>query len=134
MEIRNITWEQTIPLRHAVLWPNKPPEYCHLDDDEDSLHFGAFIDSVLVSVASVSIQNNKARLRKFATDTMYQNQGIGSKMMVHIIESIKGPHAEYFWCDARETALDFYKRFGMRESSDRFYKAGTAYFKMEVML
>lgn len=134
MEIRSITWEQTIPLRHAVLWPNKPPEYCHLKDDEDGLHFGAFTDGILVSVASVYIHQNKARLRKFATDAKYQNQGIGSKMMVHIIKSIKGPHVAYFWCDARETALEFYKRFGMRESSERFYKADVSYFKMEVAL
>lgn len=134
MDIRAISWEQTIPLRHEVLWPSKPPEYCHVEGDEDGLHFGAFVNEVLVSVASVYLNQDKARLRKFATDARYQNQGIGTKMLMHIIQSIKGSQADYFWCDARETALDFYKRFGMCPRSERFYKADVAYYKMEVAL
>lgn len=134
MDIRTISWEQTIPLRHKVLWPSKPPEYCHVDDDDHGLHFGAFVNGVLVCVASVYLNQNKARLRKFATDTHYQNQGVGTKMLMHIIQSIKGSKANFFWCDARETTLDFYKRFGMRACSDRFYKADVPYYKMEVAL
>ena len=63
MEICAISWEQTIPLRHSVLWPNKPPEYCHIDGDIDGLHFGVFVDGLLVCVASVYVTLNKARLR-----------------------------------------------------------------------
>ena len=134
MEIRTISWEQTIPLRHCVLWPNEPPEFCQVEGDPEGLHFGAFIDDVLVCVASVFLNQNKARLRKFATDVRYQNQGIGSKVLLHIIESLKESNAEYFWCDARETALGFYMRFDMYKSSERFYKSGVPYFKMEIAL
>lgn len=134
MEIRSISWEQTIPLRHRVLWPSKPPEYCHVDGDVDGLHFGAFIDDELICVASVYLTLNKARLRKFATNTLYQNQGIGTKMLSFIIESLKSSQVEYFWCDARESALAFYQRFGMQTCSERFYKTDVAYFTMEVAL
>ena len=48
MVIRDISWEQTIPLRHSILWPNKPPEYCHVEGDRDALHFGAFTNDELV--------------------------------------------------------------------------------------
>ena len=134
MEIRTISWEQTIQLRHRVLWPNKPPEYCHVDGDTAGLHFGVFINERLVSVASVYLNLNKARLRKFATDSRYQNQGIGSKMLRHIIQFLKDSQVEFFWCDARESALGFYKRFGMHKCSERFYKADVPYFTMEVAL
>ena len=134
MDIRTISWQQTIPLRHRVLWPSKPPEFCHIDGDEDGLHFGVFVNELLVCVASVYLNQNRARLRKFATDIDYQNQGIGSKMLMHIIQSSKQSKAKFFCCDARETALDFYKRFGMRVSSERFYKENVAYYKMEVAL
>jgi len=134
MEICTISWEQTIPLRHSVLWPSKPVEFCHVDGDTEGLHFGAFIDETLVCVASVYVTTNKARLRKFATDINYQNQGIGSKMLEAIIQSLKSSHVEFFWCDARESALNFYKRFGMSACSERFYKADIAYFKMEVAI
>jgi len=134
MEIRSISWQQTIPLRHSVLWPSKPPEFCHVDGDIDALHFGAYINEVLVCVASVYLTLNKARLRKFATDTRYQNQGIGSSMLTYIIQSLKSSAAECFWCDARESAVGFYSRFNMRKCSERFYKADLPYYKMEVAL
>ena len=87
MEIRNIFWEQTIPLRQSVLQPNKPPEYCHVDGDHDAMHFGAFVNDELVCVASVYIKSDKARLRTFATKIDYQGQGIGSQMLKFILHS-----------------------------------------------
>ena len=134
MKIKKIAWQQTIPLRHGVLWPNKPPEFCHVDGDAAGLDFGAFIDQELVCVASVYLQNNKAQLRKFATDERYQHQGIRSKMLKHIIEWLQNTQVESFWCDARETALGFYQRFDMDTCSERFCKAGVYYYKMEVFL
>jgi len=132
MEIKAVSWEQTISLRHKVLWPDKAPEYCHVEGDNDGLHFGAFINNELICVASVYLESDKARLRKFATDVRFQDQGIGSNMLTFIIRSLKETQAKVFWCDARESALGFYKRFEMQICSERFYKAEVAYFKMEV--
>lgn len=134
MQIRNIPWEQTIALRHQVLWPNKPPEFCKVDGDSDGVHFGAFIDDELICVASVYLTSGKARLRKFATDVRFQHQGIGSNMLAFIINYLKDTQATIFWCDARESALGFYARFGMTPCSERFYKADVAYLKMKVAL
>jgi len=134
MEIRNISWEQTIPLRHSVLWPKKPAEYCHVEGDQDALHFGTFINDELVCVASVYVKSDKARLRKFATKADYQGQGIGSQMLKSILHSLKKTEVKTFWCDARESALSFYQRFGMQPYGERFYKADVSYFKMEVAL
>ena len=134
MEIRSISWKQTIPLRHSVLWPMKPPEFCHIEGDHDALHFGAFTNDELVCVASVYLKSNKARLRKFATNADYQNQGIGSQMLGYILQSFKNTDTKIFWCDARESALSFYQRFDMQPYGKRFYKADVAYFKMQVIL
>jgi len=134
MVIRNISWEETIPLRQSVLWPTKPPEYCHVEGDQGALHFGAFTNDELVCVASVYLKSDKARLRKFATNADYQGQGIGSKMLKSILHSLKDTNAKTFWCDARESALGFYQRFGMQANGERFYKSDISYFKMEVTL
>ena len=134
IEIGSVSWEQTIPLRHSVLWPTKSPEYCHVEGDDNALHFGAFNNGELVCVASVYIKFDKARLRKFATKSSYQNQGIGSRMLKSIIDSLKKTDATVFWCDARESALSFYQRFGMKPYGERFYKADVSYFKMKVVL
>ncbi len=134
MVIRDISWEQTIPLRHSILWPNKPPEYCHVEGDRDALHFGAFTNDELVCVASVYLKSNQARLRKFATKVDCQGQGIGSKMLTFILHSLKNTETKFFWCDARESALTFYQRFGMLPYGERFYKADVSYFKMKVTI
>jgi ribosomal protein S18 acetylase RimI-like enzyme len=132
MEIRVISWEQTIPLRQSVLWPSKPETFCYVDGDVDGVHYGAFIGEALVCVASIYLTSNKARLRKFATDAKYQHQGIGSRMLVHIIQSLKNSPVDIFWCDARESAVEFYRRFGMNKCNERFYKAGEPYYKMKI--
>ena len=134
LEIRKISWQQTIPLRHSVLWPSKPPEYCYVEGDQAAMHFGVFINNELVCVASVYITSDKARLRKFATNADYQSKGIGSKMLTFILQSLKSTEASIFWCDARESALSFYQRFGMQPYGERFYKADISYFKMKVTL
>jgi ribosomal protein S18 acetylase RimI-like enzyme len=117
-----------------VLWPKKRPEYCYVDGDIDGLHFGAYINDELVCVASIYFMSNKARLRKFATDVRYQNLGIGTKMINFILQSLQNTPAQLFWCDARESAVAFYQRFGMKKCSEIFYKADVAYFKMEADL
>ncbi|WP_461537054.1 GNAT family N-acetyltransferase [Spongorhabdus nitratireducens] len=134
MEICRIQWQETIPLRHAVLWPEKAPEFCHVEGDKDAWHFGAFHAGRLVSVASVYPDGDSARLRKFATATGLQGQGIGTRMVEHILSELKRNGFSRFWCDARESAMGFYQRFGMKPYGERFYKSDVPYFKMSVPL
>jgi len=132
INIQIIDGKKTIPIRHSVLWPNESPEFCFVAGDEDAWHFGAYLGDTLVSVASVYHQGNQARLRKFATLSEYQNQGIGSKVLAYILTAVKEHGVTYFWCDARESALDFYTKFGLKKTGLRFYKSEIPYFKMYV--
>lgn len=108
LRIKKITWQETIPIRHEVLWPNKTPEFCHVEGDELAQHFGLFIDECLVSVASIYLDNGAARLRKFATLNHYQGRGYGTALLQHILEALKADGVRLFWCDARESAIGFY--------------------------
>ena len=134
MEIRRIQWQETIALRHAVLWPDRPPEFCHVEGDEGAWHFGAYLPEGLVSVASVYPEGRSARLRKFATATGFQGRGIGTRMLSHILSDLRSKGVSCFWCDARESAIGFYQRFGMKPEGDRFYKGEVPFFKMSVAL
>ncbi|MFC1235939.1 GNAT family N-acetyltransferase [Vibrio sp. F74] len=134
MDIRQIDWTQTIPVRHRVLWPDKPPEFCYVEGDADGLHFGAFINEELVCVASVYVDGDKARLRKYATEFQFQGLGIGTAVLKEVIAYLRTHHIQYFWCDARESALSFYARFGMLSQGERFYKSDVAYYKMGMNL
>lgn len=51
MDVRKISAEDTLALRHRVLWPDKSVDFCRLEEDEASLHFGAFVaGSLFVSL------------------------------------------------------------------------------------
>ena len=132
MEIRSIKWQDTLIIRHKVLWPDKPMSFCHVDGDAQAQHFGVFLDERLVCVASIYKDNREARLRKFATLACYQGQGIGTKLIKHIIEQLKSDGIKRFWCDARVSAQGFYEALGLEKYNDEFNKSGIAYCKMQI--
>ena len=132
MKIQTIHWEEALPIRHLVLWPNKPASFCKVDGDETASHYGAYIDGELVSVASIYIEGRSARLRKFATLASFQGKGIGSKIIHHLVRELKASEIDYFWCDARKSAVGFYRKFGLEKQGEEFTKSGIPYFKMEV--
>lgn len=147
IHIKPITWQDTIPIRHAVLWPNKLPEFCYVEEDEEkdeeAAHYGGFVtlpkgcdnENRLVCVASVyrnTSTPSSARLRKFATLGDYQGQGIGRRVLQNILDKTLSPSTPYFWCDARDTAVAFYEQFGLHVEGERFYKSEQAYYKMSI--
>lgn len=131
MQIKKITGQQTLALRQQVLWPDKDIAFCQLEGDQEALHFGAYIDNQLVCVASIFIDKNKARLRKFATASACQNQGIGSTILKHILKTLPVYGINYFYCDARLSAIKFYQGFGMSCQGDSFMKSGVQYIVMD---
>ena len=134
MDIRLITLDEALPIRHCVLWPNKPLSFCKVDGDDTASHYGTFLDDKLISIASIYIEGKVARLRKFATLEEFQGRGVGTKLISHIIAELKLAGIETFWCDARTTAVEFYKKFGMEVQGTEFVKSGITYYKMEVSL
>lgn len=129
LTISPITAEETLPLRHSVLWPDKPFEYVRVPDDDLGYHAGGFIEGQLVSVISLFVneQTAVARFRKFATHPNFQSQGIGTQLLNHVIEKARQAGASELWCDARLTAAAFYERFGMQADGGIFYKGPIAY-------
>ena len=134
MNIRAIQWQEALPVRHKVLWPSKPPLFCKVDGDETAKHYGIFFDEKLVSVASIYIDGNTARLRKFATLVECQGEGLGTQLISYIINELKDIGIEYFWCDARTTAIGFYRKFDMAQQGGEFNKSGVLYVKMAVKI
>tara|TARA_R110001583_G_scaffold26571_2_gene95710 strand:+ start:12311 stop:12718 length:408 start_codon:yes stop_codon:yes gene_type:complete len=130
MQIKTIHWQETLPIRHQVLWPSKPVEFCKVEGDEIASHYGAYIEETLACVASIYIDGSTARLRKFATLEHFQAKGIGSKMLLYILRELAENGIEYFWCDARKSALGFYQQFGLERQGEAFEKSGVLYYKM----
>lgn len=110
-----------------MLWPNKDLEFCYVEGDADALHFGAFIDNEIICVASIYVDGTHARLRKFATIQKYQNNGVGSKVLNFILDTLRKMEITYFWCDARKSTINFYRYFGLKPEGLEFYKSDIPY-------
>lgn len=130
IEIRSITSEQTLAIRHQVLWPDYPLDFCRVPEDEQGLHLGGYIDQQLVIVASLFLSDNKMRLRKFACLPEHQSRGYGGAMLTHMRQLAKQHAAQQLWFDARESAIAFYQRHGFKVISERFFKEDVPYVKM----
>lgn len=131
INITEITAQQTLDLRHSVMWPNKPIDYVKLPKDEKGLHFGLWKNEKLVSVISLFIDGNSAQFRKFATDINEQGNGFGSQLLSHLFEVCKSKNISKIWCNARIDKTSFYERFGMNKTSKTFVKGGLEYVVME---
>jgi len=129
--IRKVDKEQVWGLRHEVMWSDKPFEYIKLEDDDLGIHFGFFKESTLVSVISLFIDNEEAQFRKFATLQQEQGKGYGSELLEVVLKEAKIHGVKRIWCNARKNKLDFYKKFGLQETSSSFIKEGKSYFIME---
>lgn len=134
IEIRLITADQTIDLRHRVLWPQSDRASMVLPDDATAIHVGAFLDRDLIGVGSFFPDGDRVRLRKLAVYPANQGQGVASAMMRFSIELLQNRGFRTLWCDARVTAAGFYATLGFSMETEIFIKKGLDYVMAELAL
>ncbi|WP_299317042.1 GNAT family N-acetyltransferase [uncultured Maribacter sp.] len=130
-KIIQITSKETLPIRHQVMWPTKPLDYVKLNNDNEGLHYGLFLDNTLISIVSLFIKDEEAQFRKFATLENYQGKGYGSLLLNEIIQVAGKKSLKRIWCNARTNKMDYYKKFGMVVTDSTFRKGGLDYVIME---
>ncbi|KAI0691158.1 GCN5-related N-acetyltransferase [Cerioporus squamosus] len=147
--IRRISAEETVPLRHSVLWPEHPVSYVLLPEDASGYHYGALLPDTATPVAVISVfvdplpptpgaictpsdtSARAARFRKFACDPRYQGRGIGTMLLKHVFEvAVSEMVCGVIWCDARMSAAGWYERRGMKKYGDTFFKGDIEYVRM----
>tara|TARA_R110000744_G_scaffold74478_1_gene148733 strand:- start:186 stop:593 length:408 start_codon:yes stop_codon:yes gene_type:complete len=129
--IVQITSEETLSIRHKVMWPNKPIDYVQLPNDFEGRHFGYFKNDILISVISLFVENNEAQFRKFATLKEFQGKGFGSELLNELMRISAKEQLSKIWCNARINKIDYYSKFGMKETNNQFIKGGISYVIME---
>lgn len=136
ISIREIKAPETWPVRQRVMWPDKHIEFVKIDNDEEGIHFGLFENDTLISVISLFVKGDEARFRKFATEKDFQGKGHGARLLNFLIDEARRRRIKTLNCDARLTAAPFYKKFGMKESSEVFTydERGMEYIKMQIKL
>ncbi len=127
MSVKIIKPTDTFEIRKEVLRKGIPlPFEFPGDFDENTTHFGFFVDDKLVSVATVLksshalFAENQYQLRGMATLTEYQGKGYGSILVQSIITFVKDKSAEVLWFNARIIALNFYQNLGFQTIGDEF--------------
>lgn len=130
-EIKQITTSETLPIRHQVMWPNKPIEYVELPNDESARHFGLFVDGEIISIISLFVENDEAQFRKFATLIEFQGLGYGTILLKGILDVVKKDGIRKLWCNARVEKSRFYERFNLKTTDKKFEKGGIEYVIME---
>ena len=131
LKIIEITSEETLKIRHEVMWPEKPMDYIKLPNDDKGIHFGLFLKDEIISVISLFIVNKEAQFRKFATQTTYQGKGYGTILLKEIFTIAKNKKAQRIWCNARTSKSSYYTKFGMNLTENKFVKGGIKYVIME---
>jgi len=124
-EIRPISAEETLDLRHAILRAGRPRETAIFagDDAQASRHFGAFRDGQLIGVATMHYvplldqpdhEGSAFQLRGMATAEEARGHGVGSALLTACVEEAKRAGANWIWCNARTPAAGFYSRQGFK--------------------
>ena len=132
MDIKKISSEKTLDIRHKVMWPHKNIDFVRVPEDEFGIHYGLFQEGELLSIVSVFITGEEAQFRKFATLVEAQGKGYGSKLLSYVIEELKKQGIKKIWCNARVTKKEFYKKFGLKETGKIFTKEEVDYVIMEL--
>ena len=129
--IQQVAYTDTWPIRHRVMWPDKPMDYIRLSQDPDGWHYGLFVGTRLVSVVSLFFEHGVAQFRKFATEKDVQGKGYGSQLLTYMIGEVEKAGAKKIWCNARVERTGFYEGFGLQKTDETFYRGKQKYVVME---
>ena len=122
--IEQITTELTWNIRHQVLYPDLPLSSVHIEDDFSGVHFGLFGNNQLIGVVSLFEKDDNIVFRNLAISKEHQNKKLGSKLLNHIIEYAKKAGKKHISCNARISAINFYKKFGFQTTGNTFSRNG----------
>lgn len=123
MIVKLITPEETYPLRHLILWPDKHNVLdCSIEFDEKGIHFGTIKNNQIVSIGSFfssnsldfeKVSHHQFQLRAMASNHHLKTKGGGKVLLLFAQEYLKSNYnTDLIWCHAREVAVGFYKKLG----------------------
>jgi GNAT superfamily N-acetyltransferase len=129
IEVRAITAAETLPLRQAVLRPDRPVAAAQFpgDDAPTTKHFGAFRDGRLLGIASLFRAEmpeqpglGAFQLRGMATAPEVRGQGFGRALILMCLAFARDHRAQFFWFNARIGAVGFYRKLGFEVIGEEF--------------
>ncbi len=127
VEFSPVSCAAILGLRHRILRPGFPPSTAEFagDDDPGTLHFAAAINDEVVSCLSLYTSEWQGsiawQLRGMATDAVFQGQGLGRRLLDYAVtEAVAMQPSWPIWCNARVSAVGFYKKAHWTVESEEF--------------
>ncbi|TDQ08626.1 GNAT family N-acetyltransferase [Pedobacter metabolipauper] len=132
MMIKYVLAEEVLPLRSMVLRNGLAPDQCIFPTDEIAgiFHLGCFVEDQLISIATFFPEDypekgeSGFRLRGMATNPEFAGKGYGAALIKFAAQELTSANASYIWCNARSSAVVFYKKQGYEIISDEFEVPG----------
>ena len=124
----SLTWR----IRQLAMYPDKEIKQMELANDFDGVHFGIYHEYELTGVVSLCAQENLAQFRKMAVLPEAQGKGFGKQLLLYVIDYCKQQKIETLWCNARISAVEFYKKIGFATIGEPYLQNHLEYIKMEI--
>lgn len=126
--IKFVSLTEVLPLRSLVLRNGKAFGECvfHGDEAESSIHLANSIDDEIISVLTFHVadlpefEGHGFQLRGMATLPNHRGKGAGNQLLNFAITFLRGRKVNYIWCNARLSALSFYRGMGFELISEEF--------------
>ena len=142
IEIKKVSQRFIKRFRQKYLYSNLPSKFSNYDEDfkETTIHLVLFENEKVISgltlIEKKFLKNNfSLQLRGMFTISNHGSKGYGSKLICYVKEKNFNSKNIFLWCNAREEALNFYKKNGFLEfgeffSIPRIGKHKKLYFKL----
>ena len=98
------------------------------DENVDAKYFIAQYQNIFVGTARYRLTDFGIKLERFAVLKSYRNLGVGKKLALYILNSIKGEKVIYL--HAQESVIDFYSKLGFKRIGSQFFEAEIPHQKM----
>ena len=134
VDIVELRAEETHPLRAAVLRNGTPSSELRwaADDDATTSHLGARRDGNLIAIATWASKPfpggdgaAAVQLRGMAVDSAHQGHGVGGQLLAAGVARAFASGATCVWANARDSALEFYRRHGFEVVGEGFVTPDT---------
>lgn len=112
------------------MYPDKDFNFVKLENDFDGVHFGLYLNHILTGVVSLFIDGENAQFRKLAILPEFQKQGLGLKLMEYLIDFCRIQNVKRLFCNARVSAIPFYKKLGFEQEGKTYSRNQIEYIKM----
>lgn len=113
--------QNLIDLRWSVLRPGQPRHRAFFagDDAPGTTHWIAVdSDQRVIGCASI-LEQDGWQLRGMAVDVHWQGKGVGAEIVRRVVDALS-PEPGRLWCNARLSAVGFYRNCGFVETGDIF--------------